>query len=349
MSLSQEEIDALLQRQGDLERDPQAAGLDDTAQEAMDSFGSIWLQSIGDSLANFTDETFGGRVSNVDVMAVKDLKASLSDESAVLFTPLRPPHKTPLIFVAPTAICAHLACMVSGSSMQDILSNPLKEALGPFWDDVARIWGEKLSNKYGFQVDFDPTQVMLGSEMAAGLDVLLEDTETPLAFVEALIDFPAVLDGVLTGYFGKDVVDSLGPVEATPASAPAKKPAASAGQPRATAASKAETPQGPMLQPVVFEPLVPDTKPAEPSNLDLIFDIKMEIRVELGRTSYKVRDILELCPGYVVELNKLAGEPVDLLVNDKLFARGEVVVIDENFGVRITEILSLKERIESLR
>ena len=85
------------------------------------------------------------------------------------------------------------------------------------------------------------------------------------------------------------------------------------------------------------------------SNLELILDIQLEVKVELGRTQRKIREVLELGPGSVVELDRLAGEPVDVLVNDKLFAKGEVVVIDENFGVRITDILSIEERIEALK
>lgn len=84
-------------------------------------------------------------------------------------------------------------------------------------------------------------------------------------------------------------------------------------------------------------------------NLELILDINIEVKVELGRTRKKIKDVLELGPGSVVELERLAGEPVDILVNDKLFAKGEVVVIDENFGVRITDILSIQERIEALK
>ena len=87
----------------------------------------------------------------------------------------------------------------------------------------------------------------------------------------------------------------------------------------------------------------------EIQNLELILDVKVEIKVELGRTTRKIKDVLELGPGSVVELERLAGEPVDILVNDKLFAKGEVVVIDENFGVRITDILSIQERIEALK
>jgi flagellar motor switch protein FliN/FliY len=87
----------------------------------------------------------------------------------------------------------------------------------------------------------------------------------------------------------------------------------------------------------------------EPPNLDLIMDIGLQLSVELGRTHKKIKDILELTNGSIIELDKLAGEPVDILVNGKLLAHGEVVVIDENFGVRVTGIISPEERVRSLR
>jgi len=85
-----------------------------------------------------------------------------------------------------------------------------------------------------------------------------------------------------------------------------------------------------------------------PPGLDLILDIAMPVTVELGRTRMLIRDILALGPGSIVELDKLAGEPVDLLVNDRPIAKGEVVVIDENFGVRLTQISQAAERLRSL-
>jgi len=85
-----------------------------------------------------------------------------------------------------------------------------------------------------------------------------------------------------------------------------------------------------------------------PAGLELILDITMPITVELGRTRMLIRDILALGPGSVVELEKLAGEPVDLLVNDRAIAKGEVVVIDENFGVRLTQISQPTDRIRSM-
>ncbi|MPZ98552.1 MAG: flagellar motor switch protein FliN [Dehalococcoidia bacterium] len=77
-------------------------------------------------------------------------------------------------------------------------------------------------------------------------------------------------------------------------------------------------------------------------------DVQMRVSVELGRSSMSVEDVLALGPGSVVELNKLAGEPVDILVNDRLIARGEVVVVDENFGVRVTEIISPRRRAQAM-
>ena len=79
--------------------------------------------------------------------------------------------------------------------------------------------------------------------------------------------------------------------------------------------------------------------PARPGGLDLLHDVEMEVSAELGRTRMSVRELLSLSPGAVVELDRAAGSPADLLVNGRLIARGEVVVIDENFGLRITEIV----------
>ncbi|WP_028782796.1 flagellar motor switch phosphatase FliY [Thalassobacillus devorans] len=87
----------------------------------------------------------------------------------------------------------------------------------------------------------------------------------------------------------------------------------------------------------------------EQKNLDMLLDIPLKVTVELGRAKRTIKDILELSSGSVVELDKLAGEPVDIHVNNKLIAQGEVVVIDENFGVRVTDILSPEDRLKKIK
>lgn len=84
-------------------------------------------------------------------------------------------------------------------------------------------------------------------------------------------------------------------------------------------------------------------------NLNLILDIPLRVTVELGRTKMPVSELLNLTQGSVIELTKLAGEPMEVLVNDKLIARGEAVVVNEKFGVRLTDIISPSERIEQLK
>jgi flagellar motor switch protein FliN/FliY len=84
-------------------------------------------------------------------------------------------------------------------------------------------------------------------------------------------------------------------------------------------------------------------------DMELLLDIDLPIAIELGRTSLLIREILKLGAGSIIELDKLSGEPVDIFVNDKKFAQGEVVVIDENFGVRITEVMHPDERLRALR
>lgn len=98
-----------------------------------------------------------------------------------------------------------------------------------------------------------------------------------------------------------------------------------------------------------FSPLANQTGMEHISGLDLIMDVPLRVTVELGRTRMQIRDVLDLGKGSVVELDKLVGEPVDMLVNGKLIAKGEVVVIDENFGIRVTDIVSPIERFNTLK
>ena len=86
-----------------------------------------------------------------------------------------------------------------------------------------------------------------------------------------------------------------------------------------------------------------------PRKLDLLLDVPLDLSVELGRARMSIQDLLNLSPGSVIELDKIAGEPLDFMVNGRLVARGEAVVVNDKFGVRITDIVSPAERISRLR
>lgn len=102
------------------------------------------------------------------------------------------------------------------------------------------------------------------------------------------------------------------------------------------------------VQGVSFPQLAPSDEMSDRSSIDRLMDVDLNLSVELGRKEMQIKEILNLGPGKIIELDKLAGEPVDLLVNGKLLAKGEVVVVDENFGVRITELVDPVDRVKML-
>jgi len=154
---------------------------------------------------------------------------------------------------------------------------------------------------------------------------------------------------------------TAGAAESGPAGAPAlpaaPAPVASAPTPvRAPAPFAAPATNPPAapepsvsIHPAAFEEFAARPAPGVPGghNIDMLLGVNLEVSVEIGRTHMPIRDILALAPGSIVELDKLAGEPVDVLVNGRCIASGEVVVVDENFGVRITSIVSRQRRVAS--
>lgn len=149
------------------------------------------------------------------------------------------------------------------------------------------------------------------------------------------------------------------PAAAEPA--PAPQPPEPSYQPAPAPAAPEPSYQAPQAPPRPQQPQVnvqqaefatfqaPSLSKEETNNLNMLLDIPLQVTVELGRTKRSVKEILEMSGGSIIELDKLAGEPVDILVNNRFIAKGEVVVIDENFGVRITDILSQADRLNNLR
>lgn len=115
-------------------------------------------------------------------------------------------------------------------------------------------------------------------------------------------------------------------------------------EPTPAAKPQASAPQG-----AQFQELKPAAAPGAARDMDFLLDIPLEVTVELGRTRMFIKDLLQLGQGSVVELDKVAGEPLEILINNKLVARGEVVVVNEKFGIRLTDIISPTERVRQLK
>ena len=129
-----------------------------------------------------------------------------------------------------------------------------------------------------------------------------------------------------------------------PAAAPMGAPAASAPAMAAPMAAAA-APLPSNVRPAQLPELTPGATGGQPYNIDLLLGVNLQVAVEIGRTTLPIKDVLALTPGSIIELDKLAGEKVDILINGRPIAQGEVVVVDENFGVRITDVVSRQARL----
>jgi flagellar motor switch protein FliN/FliY len=213
--------------------------------------------------------------------------------------------------------------------------------------------------------DFAPEELIVSVAFRMEIGNLI-DSEImqiyPMDFAKQLV---STLKENMMGDSGEDVItlDSLmgpepaaspapPPVAATPpptVAAAAPQPVYAAPQPQYAQPAPQYAPQpAPLPQNVQAAQFVPfDAQEVyqQKENMGIIMDVPLEITVELGRTTKSIQDILGFTPGTVIPLERMAGEPIDLLVNGKFVAKGEVVVIDENFGIRITEIVNVEKRI----
>ncbi len=193
----------------------------------------------------------------------------------------------------------------------------------------------------------DDTLVKVSFKMKIGELINSEIMQMfPASFAREMYEgFKAVTENALTSEDSGQAEVASPQVSAPQAPAPAPQPQMSAPQTNMMNNAYAQPMdaglQQPMgVQPAQFQQFAQMSPIMGPENIDLIMDVPLEVTVELGRASRSIKEILDFSPGTIIELNKLAGEPVDVLVNGKLIAKGEVVVIEESFGIRVTEILN---------
>ncbi|EKU70667.1 flagellar motor switch phosphatase FliY [Selenomonas sp. F0473] len=272
------------------------------------------------------------------------------------------------------AIIADLMMGNDGTNPDEELSEIHMSAVSEAMNQMMGSVATSLSSMFNKKVDITPpvvTLVDLGTEEVVSK---LLDKADPIVQASFRMEVDGLIDSEIMQLLpldvAKDMVNALmnqqpdvdneeAAVEAAQAAPPpASAPASEA--PAAAAAASANYGYGaPPMQPHVasnvpvqsaqFTPLSTVPVQVNDANIGLILDVPLQVNVELGRTKKSIKDILDLTKGSIVELDKLAGEPVDIMVNGKYLAKGEVVVIDENFGVRITEIVSPLERAARLQ
>ncbi len=381
--LSQEEIEALLRGEPNLgeESDSTTDGevktedyLDDMERDALGEIGNISFGSSATALSALLGQKVEITTPTITVID----RSSLETEFVHPYVAVKVNYTEGLdgvnllvIKQSDAAIIADLMLGGDGTSpnqdLGEIHLSAVQEAMNQMMGSAAT----SMSTVFGTKVDISPPSIdLMDVQNDKGKDNIPEDDL--LISVSFTLKVGELIDSNIRQLFplnfGKDLVSTLmnGGAEqetavtemAPPQAAPIQTQQASQPlQQQPTNDTYAQVPQQHRTpQPQVnvqqaqfanFES--PSLSTAESNNLNLLLDIPLQVTVELGRTKRSVKEILEMSSGSIIELDKLAGEPVDILVNNRYIAKGEVVVIDENFGVRITDILSQAERLNNLR
>lgn len=372
--LSQEEIDALLK--GESSSSPAASEdkveLSTMEKDALGEIGNISMGSAATTLSILLGKTVSITTPRVSISTLNEIK----EQYPLPYLVIEVSYTHGLVGTNILAmreqdalIIADLMMGGDGSTppteMNELYSSAVTEAMnqmmGATATSISTMFKKKIdisppiSTRVDFATDSQITNMAAGTEPIVRVSFRME--------VENLID--SEIMQLVSVDVAKDMVGNLMEAmqkaeapTASPSSVPNPAPVAaqSTGTPAANYAAPSMTQLKPaqpapnvVVQPAQFAPLTPGGVPISDTNINLIMDVPLQVTVELGRTRKLIREILDLSAGSVIELDKLAGEPVDILVNGKLIAKGEVVVIDENFGVRVTDILSPIERATTLQ
>ncbi|HEY3315713.1 MAG TPA: flagellar motor switch phosphatase FliY [Bacillota bacterium] len=367
--LSQGEIDALLKTV----EDTGGEHFSDTEKEALIELSNLGIESSVGAFAALTNREIESERPEIAVSRRSIVEKKIAP-GAVCLTVLYEGAVTGQALMAMDGGLATVFCDIllggDGSNppadLNETQLGTLKEACQHGLDATADALGQALGEKLKLTVgaikaatvqeevtyfgDFDPDHVFVDLAGKLNLPDMVEGDVRylyPAELSQALLKSLTARQGAETSEDAEADAPApeAQPVKAKAPGGPAQRPA-SAQKATTRVVGGASRVQ---VQPATFEALKPSARNAESQNLDLILDVPLHLTVELGRTKMQVRQVLALGTGAVIELEKLAGEPLDVLVNGRLIAKGEVVIINENFGIRITDVISQVERVQNLR
>lgn len=345
-TLSQDEIDALLQGSGSSETPPSGSG----------GFGNAITDEDIANLTKILNEIIDSQTSTLSGLFQKDVsitnpKIEVINSDAFSNTIPLPALEVSFPFVEGISgdniyfFKEGDALSIGSMMMAQTVSELTEMIISAVAEAVSQMVGSALttiSNKYKLQITTgSPQQIVVKNFVDA---IMPSDDNFVLVTYNLKIDtLTTTLYHVLSASVAKGLAGLLseGKVEQK-VSQPAESPLSFAQPSTPSSPEKA-------YQPAAFSKIENVLTEEEKKNISLLLDVEMEVTVELGRTKKTIKEILSMGEGTIISLDRLAGESIDILVNGKRIAKGEVIVIDENFGVRITEILSKSERLNSLK
>ncbi|WP_368915534.1 flagellar motor switch phosphatase FliY [Exiguobacterium acetylicum] len=369
--LSQDEIDALLRGTPSID-EPQEPDvkeiLDDMEIDALGEVGNISLGNSATALSALLNQKVEITTPHVRMISMEELRSRYPIPHVALRVGYTEGFKGENVLILTQRDASVIANLMMGGDgvidesleMDPIALSAVQEAMNQMMGAAAT----SMSTVFSMRIDISPPAVEI---FDFSQDKSIVDSFSlweNMVIIEFDLKIGTMIDSKIVQLapldFSKQLIQKLFSASTTQQAEPAPQvteqaqPSQQAQQEPLSAPAMAQQttvaspePKAPPVgvSPVQFSQLGEMEVEGTPGNIGMLYDVPLNVTVELGRTRRSVRDILELTQGSVIELDKLAGEPVDVLVNNTLIATGEVVVIEENFGVRITEIVNTKERL----
>ena len=366
--LSQDEIDALLRGTPSAEEPADTHLTDDLHQldemeiDALGEVGNISLGNSATALSALLNQKVEITTPHVRMITMEELRSRYPIPHVALRVGYTEGFKGENVLILTQRDASVIANLMMGGDgvvdesleMEPIALSAVQEAMNQMMGAAAT----SMSTVFSMRIDISPPAVEIfdfSQEKTIVDSFSLWESMVIIEFdlkIGTLIDSKIVQLAPLD--FSKQLIQKLFSASTTTTeSAPTsshepvrEQPRAPQPQPEPRYEAPPEQKKEPVgVSPVQFGQFSEVQQEGPPGNIGMLYDVPLNVTVELGRTRRSVRDILELTQGSIIELDKLAGEPVDVFVNNTLIATGEVVVIEENFGVRITEIVNTKERL----
>lgn len=372
-SLSQDEIDALLQGAEDLSSDtlmsesgvstaptPSTSGISELDKTSLSKILDIESEAFSATMSTIISKNVVFSNPVVTEKSREDLRSQFVDN----FVNTRLDFNSGVIgdnlFVMKKADAFIIANAMMNQGEDGAPSEFDELYQSAFTEAMSQMNGASITNitnLYNKNIRVTPPKAGV---IAGGNNLLLPDSDSlvEVAFTLSIEGSePSVFYQIMSMTLAKDFIALVGGNSGPAMSFQKKDVAPNSAGSGITGVGMPQQPMGAPVQPTasIQQPNLPNLadqlgiQPEQAANINLLLDVPMQLTVELGRTRMLIKDILGLGEGSILELDKLAGEPVDVLVNNKLIAKGEVVVIDENFGVRITDIISPIDRINNMQ
>lgn len=366
--LSQEEIDSLLKKNADVNTQPKS-DFSDTEKDILGEVGNISMSTSATTLSTLLNKQVDITTPRVHVITVGELLKTFKSPYVILQVKFEEGlHGINILImgIKDASVIANLMMGGDGSAYnEETLSEIELSAVSEAMNQMIGSASTAVSTMLGRKVDIDPPHTHIWNNKE---DTELKGIDNSKEVVSII--FKLTIEGLIDSEIiqlyefetAREIIDvMLGSINSVPQKEPeapqVQEPHSDArnekrDELRGTQAQY-ETPReygrDIQVQRPQFTPFNETPRQNQPRNIDLILDVPMEMSVVLGRAQRTVKQILTLEPGSIVELNKYAEEPLDIYVNGKLIGQGEVVVVDEKFGVRVNNIVSAQERAETLK